>query len=108
MPVENTYFEQIAVETVKKITRDIPQTNAIENSHEMVIEREDRIDARDQWRALAHRIQGESDANKMIALVQQLIVTFDREQRGASLGLTTNCRSLQRCGNTISTLPRGA
>jgi hypothetical protein len=76
MQTSKTYFEQIPVETVKKIAKELPEINAIES----VETHGDVTAAREHWRQLAQRVQQEEDPNRMIGLVEQLIATFDEEQ----------------------------
>jgi len=57
-------FEQIPIATVKKIIEALPQ---------------ETTDGQD-WRALAQRVQVETDSGKMINLVQQLIEKIDEEK----------------------------
>jgi hypothetical protein len=80
MRTSKTYFEQIAVETVKKIATALPENNAIESDsvgnetqHEVTATQED-------WRQVAQRVQREQDPNRMIGLIEQLIARFDEEQ----------------------------
>jgi hypothetical protein len=79
MQKSKTHFEQIPVETVKKIAKDLPQNEAIErDSVDDGMQREVTATQED-WRRLAQRVQQESDRTRMIALVEQLIVTFDKD-----------------------------
>jgi hypothetical protein len=61
----NTYFEQIPVETVKKIAEKFPGNG---------------ISTPEDWRELAERVQQEQDPNRMIELVQHLITKLDEEK----------------------------
>jgi sensor domain CHASE-containing protein len=61
----NTYFEQIPVETVKRIVEQLPENG---------------ISTQQDWRELAERVQQETDPNRMIDLVQQLITKLDEEK----------------------------
>ena len=73
MQQSKTYFEQIAVETVKKIATELPETNATETNR-VVFEMQDKgTSSQDDWRRLAQRIQEEQDPRKMLELVQQLL-----------------------------------
>jgi hypothetical protein len=60
-----THFEQIPVETVKKIVEQFPEQG---------------VSTPKDWRELAERVQQETDPNRMIELVQQLITKFDEEK----------------------------
>jgi hypothetical protein len=61
----NTYFEQISVETVKRIVEQLPEGG---------------ISTQEDWRQLAERVQQETDPNRMIDLVQQLITKLDEQK----------------------------
>jgi hypothetical protein len=65
------HFEQIPVETVKKIVAACPQPEA---------------EPAAGWRELAQRATTEPDSEKLIALVQQVIEKLDNEgpRRGPS------------------------
>lgn len=80
MRQSKTYFEQIAVETVKKIATELPGTNATETNR-VVFEMHDKgTSSQEDWRRLAQRIQEEQDPRKMLELVQQLLdVLEDRK-----------------------------
>ena len=78
MRASRTHFEQIPVETVKKIA----------------IEMRDEITSPlVRWREVAQQVQQEQDPTRMIELVQQLVGEFDaeeirkRERSGATKGL---------------------
>jgi hypothetical protein len=80
MQQSKTYFEQIAVETVKKIATELPETNVTETNR-VVFEMQDKgTSSQEDWRRLAQRIQEEQDPRKMLELVQQLLdVLEDRK-----------------------------
>ena len=82
MQRSKTYFEQIPVEIVKRIAKDLPEHNTTENESASVETRDKATSAQGDWRALAERVQREQDSEKMIGLVQQLIETIDKEKRG--------------------------
>ena len=65
MRKSNTYFEQIPVETVKRIVEQLPEND---------------ISTQEDWRKLAERVQQEPEPNRMIELVQQLITKLDEEK----------------------------
>jgi hypothetical protein len=67
MPPVKIHFEQIPVAVVKKIVEGLPQE---------VEERE----SEKTWRDLAREVQKETDANKMIPLVERLIEKFGEEK----------------------------
>lgn len=87
MPKPKTYFEQVPVETVKKIAQALPENSALENQISPV-ETQDGPSAQDRWRDVAQKVQQEQDPKRMIQLVEQLIATFDEEERGKRLPLT--------------------
>jgi hypothetical protein len=90
MQKSKTHFEQIPVEIVKKIAKDIPANNAIEPDRVDVETQGEVTATQEDWRQLAQRVQQEMDPNKMIGLVEQLIITFDNEKARKSLPPTRN------------------
>ena len=78
------HFEQISVETVKKVATRLPAVEFTEGDtagdDNVSIETEDKdTPADERWRKVAQKVQHEEDPKKMIGLVQELITTFDRE-----------------------------
>ena len=90
MQKSKTHFEQIPVETVKRIARGLPQNHPIEPDSVGVETRPEVTAAAQDWRQLAQRVQLEPDPKKMIGLVEQLIVTFDKEKARKSPPPTQN------------------
>jgi hypothetical protein len=89
MRTSKTHFERIPVETVKKIAKDLREDSAIESSVDVETPREvAAAPAQEDWRQLAQRVQQELDPNRMIGLVEQLIVTFDKEKARKPLPFT--------------------
>jgi hypothetical protein len=94
MPATKTHFEQIPVETVRKIAVEIPaQTpekivNPTPSSEEVVSDKmnvhghAEVASEPERWREMALKVQQEQNPEKIVGLVQQLIATFDEEQRG--------------------------
>jgi hypothetical protein len=80
MQRSKTHFEQISVEIVKKIAKEIPANDAIEHESMSVETRDEPTSAPCDWREVAQRVQEEPDPKKMIGLVQQLIETIDKEK----------------------------
>jgi hypothetical protein len=72
-----THFEQIPVAVVKKM---VEENLATQMSEAQVPD--DCAPARQGWRELAQQVQAETDPQKMLALVQQLITNLDEEQFG--------------------------
>lgn len=75
-----TYFEQIPVETVKRIATELPdmaETDGVPVSLKM---QDKAASSPEVWRQLAQRIQEESDSAKMGELVQQLLDALDSRQ----------------------------
>jgi hypothetical protein len=85
-----THFEQIPVATVKKIAKELPENTAIEADRIDVETQREVTNTQEDWRHLAERVQQEPDPTKMIALVEQLIVTFDKGDARKSLPPTRN------------------
>ncbi len=65
-----THFEQIPVETVKKIARALPETRIVQPLNEITPPQK-------HWRELAKQVQEEQDPKRMTELVTQLLVAFD-------------------------------
>ena len=66
MQTLKTYFEQIPVETVKKIAQPFHTT------HEPTEE---------EWRILARQASEERDPDKLLELTQQLVEKYDEEKQ---------------------------
>ena len=79
--MSETYFEQIAVETVKKIATDVPQRCAIENDGGSLEAQDEIAPNQKDWRTLAQLIQQEEDPEKLTQLTEQLIATLDVNRR---------------------------
>lgn len=80
MRAAKTHFEQIPVETVRKIAIEFPPVNGAGNDS-VSDETHDEITSPTQrWRKLAQQVQLERDPARMIKLVQQLIGEFDAEE----------------------------
>ena len=69
------YFETIPVTTVKTIAVELPRNNG-SGDHKP----ENDVSTRESWREIAQRVQAERDPNQMIALVQELIKSYDQEK----------------------------
>ncbi|MBI3476552.1 MAG: hypothetical protein HY010_12535 [Acidobacteria bacterium] len=86
MSEPKTHFEQIPVEVVKKIAailpaKELPNDDAT-GDDTAEIETEGKVTAADErWREVAQKVQHEADPQKMIGLVQELIATFDNENK---------------------------
>jgi len=72
MRTSKTYFEQIPVETVKKIARELPETSGVQALDDMARPQE-------HWRELAKQVQEEQDPKRMTELVTRLLVAFDEK-----------------------------
>lgn len=92
-----THFEQIPVETVKKIAQELPaeelrEADAIGDGAVNVETPDKAASPRERWHEVAQKVQQEEDPQKMIGLVQQLIATFDAEQAHKRLPHTRDSR----------------
>jgi hypothetical protein len=74
MQTLQTHFEQIPVETVKKIAQPLHTT------HEP---------AEEDWRDLARQASIEEDPEKLLDLLQQVIETYDEAKRRGRRQSTT-------------------
>jgi len=70
MRASKIHFEQIPVETVKKIAKELPETSVVQP-------RDGISPPREHWRELAKQVQEEQDPKRFTELVTQLIVAFD-------------------------------
>jgi hypothetical protein len=70
MRAAKTHFEQIPVETVKRIANELHETSVVPVQDEIT-------PAEEQWRELARQIQQERDSTKMTELVHQLLTELD-------------------------------
>jgi hypothetical protein len=79
MRMSKTHFEQIPVETVKKIAKELPETSVVRALDEIAPPQEN-------WRELAKQVKSEHDPKRMTDLVAQLLVAFDKRnlRRGSS------------------------
>ena len=93
MQASKTHFEQIPVETVKKIAKELPDNNAIGNDSAGVEAREEITSPQERWREVAQEVQQEKDPKRMIGLVQQLIAELDEEQLRKRPPHTTDARN---------------
>jgi len=66
-----THFEQIPVETVKRIARQFPATRAVQ-------ERDEIAPPHERWRETARQVVEEPDPQKMTELVKRLLAEFDK------------------------------
>jgi hypothetical protein len=90
MQKSKTHFEQIPVETVKKIAKNLPENKAVGPDSVDVETQREVTATQEDWRQLAQRVQQDMDPNKMIGLVEQLIITFDNKKARKSLPPTRN------------------
>ena len=81
MQEAKTYFEQIAVETVKKVATELPAANATEKDGVGFEAQEEGTSSQGDWRQLAQRVQEEQDPGKMLGLVEQLITALDDDKK---------------------------
>ncbi len=79
MQTSKTHFEQIPVETVKKIATELPGTG-------IVRPRDGISPPQERWRELAMQVQEEQDPKRFTELVTQLIVAFDERNPGKGFG----------------------
>jgi hypothetical protein len=78
MTAPNTHFEQIPVETVKKIAQELPAGAEIDD---VASDAKDEITLEPKrWREVAQKVQAENDPQKMMKLVEDLIAAFDEEE----------------------------
>jgi hypothetical protein len=100
MRTAKTHFEQIPVETVKNIAKELPEDNAIGQDPVVADAHDEGRSQQERWREVAKTIQREQDPQKMIELVQQLIATYDEEQQGERLPPTRKAGTQSRSSET--------
>jgi hypothetical protein len=83
------HFEQIPVKMVKMIARELPREDASGDDRVSVASQKAATPPHERWREVAKKIKEEQDPNNMIALVQQLITSFDEEQQVRPRGSTS-------------------
>lgn len=80
-----THFEQIPVETVKKIAtnlpaKEFPEDDTVGDNPVNAKTQNESTSPQERWHEVAQKVQQEEDPQKMIGLVQELIAAFDDEQ----------------------------
>jgi len=71
MRASKTHFEQIPVQTVKRIATELPETSVVQAQDEITSPQEG-------WREVARQVEQEKDPEKVIELAQQLLAKFDK------------------------------
>lgn len=84
MAPSKTFFEQIPVETVKRIAKEFPEERPIGGTGDNA-EMPDEVTSEvtsphESWREVAQKVQHEGDSKRMTELVRQLIAMLDEEQ----------------------------
>jgi hypothetical protein len=74
-----THFEQIPVEIVKKIAKELPATSVVPPPDEIGPPQE-------HWRELAKQVQQEQDSTRLTELVTRLLAAFDGRSLRKSSG----------------------
>src|SRR5580704_17181612 len=77
MRTSKTYFEQIPVETVRRIAKLLPEASVVQGK---------LAPSQEHWRELAKQVQEEQDPKRMTDLVTQLLVAFDERNLRKSSG----------------------
>jgi len=80
MSPSNSFFEQIPVETVKKIAQEFSDENATGGDGELTEKKENPPAG--SWREIAERVQNERDPKRITELVSELISKLDEERLG--------------------------
>jgi hypothetical protein len=78
MRTSRTHFEQIPVETVKKIAEDFPEKGVEPALDEIAPPIDKVVPPQERWRDIAKQVQHEHDPNRMTELVTQLLREFDK------------------------------
>jgi hypothetical protein len=85
MTTAKTHFAQISIETVKNIAKEFTDNGAMEGDPGIVETQNEFSSPKERWCEVAQAIEHENDPHKMIELVQELIATFDEEQKRRGL-----------------------
>jgi len=85
MSASKTFFEQITIETVKRIAIEFPGENVIGGGGGNTELPGAVRSPSESWREVAQRVQDEPDPNRLAELVEQLIARLDEEQLGKRL-----------------------
>jgi hypothetical protein len=80
MAASKTFFEQIPIETVKRIAREFPEENAVWSDGGSTEMLDEVRSPRERWREVAQKVQQERDPKRMIELVEHLMAALDQEQ----------------------------
>jgi hypothetical protein len=80
MAASKTFFEQIPIETVKRIAKEFPEENTIGSDGGNTEMPDEVRSPRESWREVAQKVQHERDPKRMIGLVEQLLAALDEEQ----------------------------
>ena len=81
METSNTHFEQIPIDTVKKIAKEFSDKNASGSDPVNTEAQQNGVSShQESWREVAQKVQQERDPTRMIELVEQLIATFDDQE----------------------------
>ena len=80
MAASKTFFEQIPIETVKRIAKEFPGENAIWRDGGNTEIPAEIKSSRESWREVAQKVLDEPDPNRVVELAEQLIATLDQEK----------------------------
>lgn len=80
MPESKTFFEQIPIETAKRIATEFPEENLIESEGgDTEMPGQVRF-PQESWREVAQQVLDEQDPKRMVELAEQLIAKLDLEK----------------------------
>lgn len=80
MAASKTFFEQIPIETVKRIAKEFPEENAIGSDGGNTEMPAQVRSPRESWHEVAQKLQRERDPKRMTELANQLVALLDQEQ----------------------------
>jgi hypothetical protein len=78
MAMSNTFFEQIPIETVKRITKEFPEENANGGNGEKTEMPDELRSPRERWHEVAQKTQHKRDPKKVTEPIEQLIALLDQ------------------------------
>jgi hypothetical protein len=82
MEPSNTFFEQIPVETVKRIAKEFSEESPIGGNGDNKQMPDEVRSGRESWREVAEKVQHGQDPKRMTELVEELIAKLDQEKLG--------------------------
>jgi hypothetical protein len=80
MAPSNTFFEQIPIETVKRIATEFPEKKPIGSDGHNIEVPNEATSPGETWRQIAQKVVDEPDPGRVVELAVQLIARLDEER----------------------------